>query len=96
MASSLCEETKVTMEEPVTAAYTEHREDAALTPPFHSADQRYGQIKQLVESDEMRKMTHDAIERRLEREGRELMRCLLADHLTVRGQAIVLDVGIPN
>ncbi|MFH0902106.1 MAG: ISKra4 family transposase [Pseudomonadota bacterium] len=54
--------------------------------PFSLADEKYDAIKTHLASIEARGMTHSELERLLQVEGRELMRRLLQDHLTLRAQ----------
>lgn len=53
---------------------------------FGLADEKYDTIKTHLASAEARGMTHSELEKRLEIEGRELVRRLLQDHLTLRAQ----------
>jgi hypothetical protein len=60
--------------------------EASETPLFGDADAKYLEIKELVESSELSSKPHDEVERLLETEGRELLRRLYQDHMTLRGQ----------
>ncbi|MDI7270090.1 MAG: hypothetical protein QME96_19045, partial [Myxococcota bacterium] len=53
--------------------------------PFAAADEQFEEIKVMLQSAEVGAMTHSALERLLETEGRELLRRLLQDHLALRG-----------
>jgi hypothetical protein len=72
------------------AAYTNAAETETASTPFplfYHSDRRYQRLKERVTSDELKGMRHDELERVLEPDGRELLRCLLQDHFNLRGQA---------
>lgn len=60
--------------------------DEKLIAPFSLADEQFGALKIQLASTEVRAMTHGALEKLLDVEGRELLRRLLQDHLTLRAQ----------
>lgn len=57
-----------------------------LRSPFAPSEAKFGELKDSLVSAGARMMTHSELERHLEVEGRELMRCLLQDHLSLRAQ----------
>jgi len=68
-------------------------EKAEERSPFTLADERYQGIKNRLVSAEMQGMTHSELENALEVEGRELMRLLLQDHITLRAKQ-ERDLGV--
>ena len=75
----------------MSAAYATQTVD---TPLFEEADGQYEKVRSLVESDELASMCHDEVERRLENEGRELIRQLYQAYLCLRGRAEVGDEAV--
>lgn len=57
----------------------------AVEKPFAATDEKFEDIKTKLQSVEAKAMTHSALEKLLETEGRELLRRLLQDHLALRG-----------
>lgn len=53
--------------------------------PFAASEQVFEGLKGRLTSREALEMTHGELERLLEQDGRELLRCLLQDHLDLRG-----------
>lgn len=66
----------------MSAAYAIESVETSL---FDEADAKYLEIKSFVESVEWSSMPHDEVERLLESHGRELLRRLYQDHITLRG-----------
>jgi len=71
---------------------------AALVQPQQSypeARERFDDVVRLLESNEALGMSHSDLERRLEKEGRELLRTLLQEHLNARspGQCTEAVIG---
>lgn len=54
--------------------------------PFAAADEQFEEIKVMLQSADAGGMTHSALEKRLETDGRELLRRLLEGHLAGRGR----------
>ena len=75
----------------MSAAYAMRRIEA---PQFADADGQYAKVRGLIESEELASLSHDLVERRLEEEGRELMRLLLQAYLCLRGQEEVRDEAV--
>jgi hypothetical protein len=53
--------------------------------PFTTSDEVFEGLKKRLSGREALKMTHGELERLLDEDGRELLRCLLQDHLDLRG-----------
>ena len=66
----------------MTSAYAIKASEASL---FEEADTKYSEIKTLVDSSEWSSKPHDEVERLLEEHGRELLRRLYQNHMTLRG-----------
>ncbi len=71
----------------------ENHENACVPSPFALADEKFEAIKVRLTSPEVRVMTHSDLEKMLEVEGRELMRRLLQDHLSLRARQ-ERDLGV--
>jgi hypothetical protein len=63
----------------------------AVEKPFVEAEQKFEKLKGRLAGSEARAMTHSALERMLEQEGRELLRLLYQAHLDVRGPGEVRE-----
>jgi len=66
-------------------AFTAENQEVAPSP-FAQSEAKFGDVKDSLASAEARTMTHSELERHLEVQGRELMRLLLQDHLSLRGR----------
>ncbi len=58
---------------------------------FNDADAKYAELRTAVTSEMLAGMAHDDVERYLENEGRELLRLLYQDHITLRGLEIAAE-----
>jgi hypothetical protein len=65
-------------------AYTANLDDSI----FSAADEMYSTVKDWLESGETAAMTESELQRELEPRGRELMRCLMQAHTTLRCQRV--------
>ena len=73
----------------MSAAYATETVEAHL---FDEADSQYETLKELVASEELASMTHDLVERQLEKTGRELVRRLYSAYLVLRSEEEVAEV----
>ena len=63
---------------------------SVVPDPFHSSLEMYCSLTKRLSSSETVGMKHSDLEKLIERDGRELMRRLLQDHLNLRGNGDVL------
>lgn len=56
--------------------------------PFSNSETAFYALIETLESPDMAALTHGAVERRLEIQGRELLRIMFEDHLNLRAQAV--------
>jgi hypothetical protein len=59
--------------------------------PFAAAEEKYEEVKAMLESEDWQRKSHSDLERMLDVEGRELLRRLYQGHLDLRGPGTVED-----